>query len=186
MVYTTRLARGGRGRGDGAGNAFETLLADLGITQKNGRPFKPTTQGKIERLWQTLKKHLAAHPSATMTELQDVLDTFRDYYNHVRPHRALRRRTPAFAYQLIPKATPTTPDDPNIWRVRYDTIDRDGKITIRHSGRLLHLGIGRAHTRVEIIALIHNNDAIISTRDTGEILAEFTLNPSHGYQRKNG
>ena len=25
MVYTTRLARGGRGRGDGAGNAFETL-----------------------------------------------------------------------------------------------------------------------------------------------------------------
>ena len=56
MVYTTRLARGGRGRGDGAGNAFETLLADLGITQKNGRPFKPTTQGKIERLWQTLKQ----------------------------------------------------------------------------------------------------------------------------------
>jgi transposase InsO family protein len=186
MVYTTRLARGGRGRGDGAGNAFETLLADLGITQKNGRPFKPTTQGKIERLWQTLKKHLAAHPTANMTELQHTLDTFRDYYNHVRPHRALRRRTPAFAYQLIPKATPTHPDDPNVWRVRYDTIDRDGKITIRHSGRLLHLGIGRAHTRTEIICLVHNNDAIISTRDTGEILAEFTLTPAHGYQRKNG
>jgi len=47
MVYTTRLARGGRGRGDGAGNGFETLLAELGITQKNGKPFKPTTQGKI-------------------------------------------------------------------------------------------------------------------------------------------
>ena len=31
QVYTTRLARGGRGRGDGAGNQFETLLADLGI-----------------------------------------------------------------------------------------------------------------------------------------------------------
>ena len=45
-------------------NAFETLLADLGITQKNGRPFKPTTQGKIERFWQTLKKHLAARPTA--------------------------------------------------------------------------------------------------------------------------
>lgn len=49
MVYTTRYARGGRGRGDGAGNQFETLLADLGIIQKNGMPFKPTTQGKIER-----------------------------------------------------------------------------------------------------------------------------------------
>jgi transposase InsO family protein len=186
MVYTTRLARGGRGRGDGAGNAFETLLADLGITQKNGRPFKPTTQGKIERLWQTLKKHLKAHPTATLTELQTALDQFRDHYNHVRPHRALRRRTPAFAYQLIPKASPTRPDDPNVWRVRYDTIDHDGKISLRHSGRMLHLGIGRAHARAEIICLIHNNDAIISTRDTGEIIAEFTLNPTHGYQRKNG
>ena len=121
-----------------------------------------------------------------MTELQDVLDSFRDYYNHIRPHRALRRRTPAFAYQLIPKAAPSQPDDANVWRVRYDTIDNDGKITLRHSGRLLHLGIGRAHSRVEIIALIHNNDAIISTRDTGQILAQFTLNPAHGYQRKNG
>lgn len=186
MVYTTRLARGGRGRGDGAGNAFETLLADLGITQKNGKPFKPTTQGKIERFWQTLKKHLATRPATTVTELQTILDAYRDYYNHVRPHRALRRRTPAFAYQLIPKAAPTPPDDPNAWRVRYDTIDRDGKISLRHSGKLLHLGIGRAHARAEIIALIHNDHAIISARDTGEILADFTLDPTHGYQRKNG
>lgn len=184
MVYTTRLARGGRGRGDGAGNQFETLLADLGITQKNGKPFKPTTQGKIERFWQTLKKHLAAHPTATIPELQSVLDAFRDYYNHTRPHRALRRRTPAFAYQLIPKATPTPPDHPDVWRVRYDTIDSDGKISLRHSGRMLHLGIGRAHSRLEIICLIHNDDAIISTRDTGEILAEYTLDPTHSYQRK--
>ncbi len=186
MVYTTRLARGGRGRGDGAGNAFETLLADLGITQKNGKPFKPTTQGKIERFWQTLKRHLVAHPTATPSDLQDVLDSFRDYYNQIRPHRALRRHTPEFAYQLIPKATPTRPDDSNVWRVRYDTVDHDGKISLRHSGRMLHLGIGRAHTRTDIICLIHNNNAIISTRDTGEIIAEFTLDPSHGYQRKNG
>lgn len=185
MVYTTRLARGGRGRGDGAGNGFETLLATLGITQKNGKPFKPTTQGKIERFWQTLKKHLDAHPAATLTELQDTLDTFRDYYNTTRPHRALGRKTPAFAYQLIPKDTPTTPEDPNIWRVRYDTIDNDGKITLRHTGRMLHLGIGRAHARTEIICLVHNDNATIITQTTGELLAEFTLNPDKNYQRKN-
>ncbi|MFT8638024.1 MAG: integrase core domain-containing protein, partial [Pseudoclavibacter sp.] len=186
MVYTTRLARGGNGRGDGTGNAFETLLADLGITQKNGQPGKPTTQGKIERFWQTLKKHLAAHPTTTITELQTVLDAFRDHYNTVRPHRGLNRRTPAFAYQLIPKTTPTRPNDTNVWRVRYDTVDRTGKITLRHSGRLLHLGIGRAHARTEIITLIHNTNATITARDTGEILAEFTLDPTHDYQRKNG
>ncbi|MGV8913388.1 MAG: DDE-type integrase/transposase/recombinase [Rhodoglobus sp.] len=51
MVYTTRYARGGAGHGPG--NAFETLLALNGITQQNGKPFKPTTQGKNERFWQT-------------------------------------------------------------------------------------------------------------------------------------
>ena len=37
-------ARFGGGR-----NAFEYLLAALGITQKNGHPFHPQTQGKVER-----------------------------------------------------------------------------------------------------------------------------------------
>lgn len=186
MVYTTRLARGGRGRGDGAGNGFETLLATLGITQKNGKPFKPTTQGKIERFWQTLKKYTDAHPAATLPELQNTLDAFRDYYNNVRPHRGINRKTPAFAYQLIPKATPTRPEDPNIWRVRYDTVDNEGKITLRHTGKLLHAGIGRAHKRTEIICLVHNNDATIINLSTGELIAEFTLNPDKNYQTKNG
>lgn len=183
MVYTTRYARNARGLAPG--NSFETLLALNGITQKNGRPFKPTTQGKIERFWQTLKRHLAAHPATTITDLQDTLDAFRTHYNQQRPHRALGRRTPEFAYQLIPKAAPTTPEDPGLWRVRYDTIDNDGKITVRLAGRLLHLGIGRAHARTEIICLIHNLDATVITND-GLVLAEFTLNPDHDYQRKNG
>jgi transposase InsO family protein len=42
MVYTTRLAGGQGGR-----NAFENLIAALGITQKNGSPNHPQTQGKI-------------------------------------------------------------------------------------------------------------------------------------------
>jgi transposase InsO family protein len=41
MVYTTRLAGGRGGR-----NAFETLLAGLGITQKNGSPGHPQTQAR--------------------------------------------------------------------------------------------------------------------------------------------
>lgn len=185
MVYTTRYSRGGRGRGDGTGNGFETLLADLGITQKNGRPFKPTTQGKIERFWQTLKRHLATRPAATLPELQQILDAFRDHYNHIRPHRGIGRRTPGFAYSLIPKATPLSPDDPGLWRVRYDTIDDTGKISLRHSGRMLHLGIGRIHARTEIICLIHNDNATVITTDTGEVLAGFTLDPTRDYQRKN-
>jgi transposase InsO family protein len=49
-VYT---ARHGGGR-----NAFEYLLAALRITQKNGKPNHPQTQGKVERFHQTLKRWL--------------------------------------------------------------------------------------------------------------------------------
>lgn len=51
LVFTTRLA----GR-KGALGGFEKLLATHGITQKNGRPGHPQTQGKIERFHQTLKR----------------------------------------------------------------------------------------------------------------------------------
>jgi len=180
-VYTTKYAGGTRGRG--SANAFETLLALEGITQKNGRPYKPTTQGKIERFWQTLKKYLAAHPAATIEELQSILDDFRTYYNEQRPHRALNRQTPAFAYALIPKAEPTTPGDPHIWRVRYDTIDSGGKVSLRYGNRMMHLGIGRAHARTEIIILIHNLHATIISLD-GTVLGDYTINPKQAYQPK--
>jgi len=37
-----------------------------------------TSQGKIERFWQTLAKHLRTQQAASLTQLQHVLDTFRD------------------------------------------------------------------------------------------------------------
>lgn len=181
MVYTTRLAQGGKQAGL---NAFETLLKLEGITQKNGRPYKPTTQGKIERFWQTLKKYLAQHPARTLPELQRILDEFATFYNESRPHRALGRNTPAFAYALIPKATPAAPGDPGIWQVRYDIVDPSGSITLRYAGKLRHLGVGRAHARTEIICLVHNSDATVITH-TGDVIAEFVINPDKDYQSKN-
>ena len=61
-VYTARFTKGH--------NDFERLIANLGITQKNGHPNHPQTQGKIERFHQTLKRWLAARPRpATLAEL---------------------------------------------------------------------------------------------------------------------
>ncbi|WP_084480816.1 integrase core domain-containing protein [Ruania albidiflava] len=94
-------------------------MALHGITQKNGKPFKPTTQGKIERFWQTLAKHLRTQHPATLTELQHVLDTFRDYYNHQRPHRGINRKTPAHAYQVEKRL------NPHSVRVQPFTMSRD-------------------------------------------------------------
>src|SRR5246127_4424 len=48
MVFTTRFCGGKGGR-----NSFEHELRHRGITQKNGRPNHPQTQGKAERFQQT-------------------------------------------------------------------------------------------------------------------------------------
>lgn len=180
MVYTTRLARGGKQAGT---NAFETLLKLEGITQKNGRPYKPTTQGKIERFWQTLKKYLAQNNAASITELQATLDRFSEYYNTIHPHRAIARNTPQHAYTLIPKSAPTRPDAPDTWQVRYDIVGTTGTISLRHAGRLRHLGIGREHARAEVICLVHAHHATVITH-SGDVLGEYIIDPEKDYQRK--
>ncbi len=121
LVYTTRLAGGRGGR-----NGLETELRALGVTQKNGRPNHPQTQGKVERFQQTLQKWLAARPAAaTLTELQAQLDQFTDLYNNKRPHRSLEHRaTPAVACTARPKAVPGDRTTDTHHRVRADIIER--------------------------------------------------------------
>jgi len=97
----------GRSRGHGR-VALEVTLHERGISFRHSRPYHPQTCGKVERFHQTLKKWLQQQPPApTTAQLQAQLDTFRRYYNQVRPHRALDRRTPAQAYAARPKAVPT-------------------------------------------------------------------------------
>lgn len=182
LVYTARFA-GGRG-GRNTRNALETLLAELHVTQKNSRPNHPTTCGKVERFHQTLKRWLAQQTrAATLEELQAQLDRFVDIYNHQRPHRALpKRATPATAYRGRPKAAPTPSTSDQEHRVRHDRIDSTGKLTLRHNGRLHHIGIGRAHARTPVIMLIAGLDIRVIHAATGELLRDLTLDPTRDYQ----
>jgi transposase InsO family protein len=101
LVFTTRLARH-----KGARGGFEKLLAAHGITQKNGRPGHPQTQGKIERFHQTLKRFLAARPLPdTIDDLQSMLTEFQTWYNTQRPHRSTGRKTRS-------RPTPRSPKPP--------------------------------------------------------------------------
>jgi transposase InsO family protein len=180
MVFTTRLSGGKGGR-----NAFEHELRRLGITQKNSRPNHPTTCGKVERFQQTLKKWLRAQPVQPLTihELQTLLDAFVDEYNTRRPHRALAHRaTPATTYATRPKATPGDRSADSHDRVRHDRVDKAGKITLRHQGRLYSIGIGRTHSRTRVIVLVHDLDIRIIHAATGEVLRQLTLDPTRRYQ----
>ena len=126
--------------------AIELETAALGIGYVHSSPYHPQTCGKVERFHQTEKKWLAKQkPAATLLELQAKLDRFGAYYNDVRPHRAIGRRTPAEAFAARPRATPRLRGFvvPAHFRVRRDKVDITGTITLRHNSRLHHIGLGR-------------------------------------------
>lgn len=181
MVFTTRLAGGKGGR-----NALENQLRAWHVTQKNSRPNHPTTCGKVERFQQTMKKWLRAQPvqPASIAELQILLEAFTDAYNHRRPHRSLpHRATPAARYNTMPKAMPDDSRDPDTHdRIRHDRVDKAGSVTIRHNGRLHHIGIGRTHAGTCVILLVQDLDIRVVNTITGELLRELILNPHIDYQ----
>lgn len=178
LVYTTRFAGGRGGR-----NQLETTLAELGITQKHSRPNHPTTCGKVERFQWTLKQWLTAQPPvADLAALQHQLDSFLELYNHHRPHSALNNRTPAAAYQRLPKAAPGGTGAATHHRVRHDRIDKAGAISLRRAGRMHHLSIGRAHAGTPVLMLIDDLDIRVIDTTTGELLRHLTLDPNRGYQ----
>jgi transposase InsO family protein len=184
MVFTTRLAGGKGGR-----NHLENELRRLHVQQKNSRPNHPTTCGKVERFQQTMKKWLRAQPAkpATIAELQALLDVFVDLYNTQRPHRSLpHQATPAAVYGTLPKALPANSRDADTHlRIRHDRIDDSGVLTVRHAGKLHHIGIGRTHARTHVIALIADLDIRVVNAATGELLRHLTLNPDIDYQPQN-
>jgi transposase InsO family protein len=151
------------GRPRGGRNAFETEMASLKIVQKNSRPYHPQTCGKVERFH------------------QKQLDNFREYYNFTRPHRSLERATPAHAYNARPKAQPGGKIIPDHFRLRNDVVDKQGKLSLRHNGKMHHIGIGRPYAGTAIRMLIHEKEIRVITT-SGELLAELTLDTDKDYQ----
>ncbi len=185
MVFTTRLSQGKKGAG--TRNAFETELRRLGIVQKNSTPGHPTTCGKVERFQQTMKKWLRGQPEqpTVIDDLQALLDAFVEEYNDHRPHRSLdHRATPASVYTTRPKATPGTGDRDSDThdRVRYDKVDKAGKVTWRYRGQMYSIGIGRTHTGTRVILLSQDLEIRVIDAVTGELLRELVLDPSQRYQ----
>jgi transposase InsO family protein len=168
----------------GGANVVETELLARGIAYHHSRPYHPQTCGKIERFHQTLKGYLNKQAAAAdVTELQKQIDTFVAYYNEVRPHRARGRLTPKVAFDSRDKARPAAPlfDIPKGTRVRRDRIDGGGAVTLRHKGKLHHIGVGRIHRHKSVIMLVADLDVRILTEE-GEMLRHLTLDPTKNYQ----
>jgi hypothetical protein len=69
--------------------------------------------------------------------------------------------------------------------VRRDRIDQAGVVTLRHRGRLHHIGVGRAHKHTPVILLVADLDVRVITEE-GEVLRHLTLDPTKNYQSIGG
>lgn len=74
---------------------FERMLMETGIKRRYTRPYRPQTNGKVERFWRTLKEDLIEDTDFdSMEELQDELLKYIVYYNWERPHQGIDGKKP--------------------------------------------------------------------------------------------
>jgi transposase InsO family protein len=108
-------------------------LLRLGIHVVHGRPYHPQTQGKLERANRTLAADVVAiarYPD--LPRCQRAFDTWRQTYNHERPHEALALATPVTRYAVSGRPFPETLpplvyEDGDALR----TVHADGEISFR-------------------------------------------------------
>jgi transposase InsO family protein len=76
-------------------HAFQTALHTIGATHLRTRPFRPQTNGKVERFHRTLADKWAYRQSyTTNNQRRAALNEFLNFYNQQRPHSALNGAPP--------------------------------------------------------------------------------------------
>jgi putative transposase len=87
--------------------SFRTALWLLGVRHQRTAPHCPWQNGRVERYFATFKDRMLPRlaelraAGAEPASLQADLETFRLWYNHVRPHQHLDGRTPAETWDGI-------------------------------------------------------------------------------------
>lgn len=84
-------------------HAWRQACANLGITHKRTRPYRPQTNGKIERFHRTLADGWAYTRLYESTEQRNTaLPNWLHFYNHHRPHTAIGGRPPITRLTNLP------------------------------------------------------------------------------------
>jgi transposase len=146
------------------------------LTRPDGRPGSDTEiLGWLDD-HSRLILHLTAHHRVTGPI---VLAAFRaTCAEHGIPASTLTDNGTVYRPRAVPGSRNTDTHD----RVRADRVDTDGKLTLRHNGRLYHIGIGRTHARTRVLMLVHDLDIRVINAATGELLRQLTLDPTRNYQ----
>jgi transposase InsO family protein len=97
---------GPKGSARAQAHPFSRLLAELGIKHRHTRPYRPQTNGKVERFWRTLNTDLIEGTHFdSLQHFRDELFAYLLYYNQLRPHQALLGNSPLTHSQSCQRIT---------------------------------------------------------------------------------
>lgn len=72
---------------------YHTILEMLHIKQRYTQPYRPQTNGKMERFWKTIECELLAEQTySSIDELKEQIFNYMIYYNHLRYHQGIQRK----------------------------------------------------------------------------------------------
>jgi hypothetical protein len=82
---------------------FERMLIELKIKHRYIRPYRPQTNGKVERFWRTLEEDLLYETNFdSLAELKEELLQYMYYYNHERAHQGINGKKPIEMINPLP------------------------------------------------------------------------------------
>ena len=76
-------------------NPFRRMLFELGVKHRYTKPYRPQTNGKVERFWRTIENDMIEDTDYNnVEEFKEELLKYLIYYNEHRPHQGLNGITP--------------------------------------------------------------------------------------------
>ncbi|HYQ55760.1 MAG TPA: integrase core domain-containing protein [Draconibacterium sp.] len=97
---------GPKGSTNKMNHPFERLLIEMGIKHRYIRPYRPQTNGKVERFWRTIEEDLFEGTNFdSLDEMKEELIQYLYYYNHERPHQGIGGTSPAKFAENCPRIT---------------------------------------------------------------------------------
>jgi putative transposase len=106
----------------------------LGISLERSRPGCPQDNGAHERMHRDIRRELQ---SARIGRDQEAFDTWRNEYNHERPHEGLAMKRPCEVYKNSERAWNGTPDDIDYGNMATRKVNQVG--VIRFEGESIAL-----------------------------------------------
>jgi hypothetical protein len=101
---------------------------------------------------------------------------------NVRPDRAIGRGRPPEVIEARPKGRPFKPGVlVEGYRIRHYKVDATGRVSLRYSGLLFHLGIGRAY-RGRLVVMMQAGPQVRILNEEYQLIRELTIDPTKKYQ----